>query len=140
MPPPVRRLGVSTAMKRGTVPAKPAAPQRKPPTSRTQETGRAMTSTTVSDRQGPYHESSSEDTVLTREFADNEPIAQVKVGAGLTLNLGNFESLRIDCHVTIPCSRDDLDEAYDTASQFVSDKIQQEQSSWLGKGNEKGKR
>lgn len=135
MPPPVRRINVGTAVRRGAA----AAPKPAPNQVRV-ESGRATTTRTVSDRQGPYHESSGEEVVSTRRFAPAEQVASVKVGAGLTLNLGNFESLRIDCHVTLPCSVDDLDATYEVASDFVSRKIEEEQTSWLGKGNAKGKK
>lgn len=33
--------------------------------------------------------------------------SKIRIGIGRTYNLGNFESLRYDCHVEIPCADDD---------------------------------
>jgi len=68
-------------------------------------------------------------------FDESDPPAYVRVGGGLTINQGNFESLRIDCSVSIPCKRDSIEEAYIIASDFVADKIAEEQTAWLGTGN-----
>jgi hypothetical protein len=47
----------------------------------------------------------------------------ITVEGGRTLNLGNYESARIGVTITVPCSKDTLDDAYTFATQWVSDKI-----------------
>ena len=54
---------------------------------------------------------------------ENE-ITKVKVGLGYTLNLGNFQSLRIDLEVT-DNKRDgeNINEAFERVYSFVEDKL-----------------
>jgi hypothetical protein len=109
------------------------------PTRRTEERGHGYVRTSVSDRQGVYHEEDREVEVLRAKFSEEDPPAFVKVSAGLTINMGNFESLRVDCAVTLPCKRTDLEAAYRTASDFVSERVSEEQTAWLGAGNQKAR-
>lgn len=136
-----RRMQVGNASARAAA-AEPVKRSSRPPPQkkRVEEIGRGFVSTQVKDKQGVYHEEEREVDVLRETFADNEQPAFVKVGAGMTINLGNFESLRIDCSVTLPCHPENIDIAYETASEFVSKKIDEEQSTWLGEGNQRGKR
>lgn len=133
MPPPVsRRVRPATAATRGAA--------SRPQPRQTEERGHGFVSTKMSDRQGTYYEDSKEVDVLRQTFSDESPAAFVRVGAGLTINMDNYESLRIDCAVTIPCSPQSLDEAYQIASDFVADKISEEQTNWLGSDDKfKGK-
>lgn len=108
-----------------------------PPTKSTEERGHGYVRSEVKDREGVYHEAEREVEVLRARFTEDDPPAFVKVSAGLTINMGNFESLRIDCAVTLPCSRGDLAEAHQIASDFVAERISEEQTNWLGGGNEK---
>lgn len=133
MPPPVsRRVRPATAVTRG-------ASSRTPPR-QVEERSHGFVSTKMSDRQGTYYEDNKEVEVLRQKFSEESPAAFVRVGAGLTINMDNYESLRIDCAVTIPCRPDSLDEAYQIASDFVADKISEEQTNWLGSDDKfKGK-
>jgi hypothetical protein len=67
---------------------------------------------------------------------DNLPAdpAYVSIGAGLTENLGNFESLRLDARVSLPCANDDasIKKAADRASKLVQEFIEQERRAALG--------
>lgn len=108
-----------------------------PPTKVTEERGHGYVRSEVKDRGGVYHEAEREVEVLRARFTEDDPPAFVKVSAGLTINMGNFESLRIDCAVTLPCKRGDLSEAHQIASDFVAERISEEQTNWLGGGNEK---
>lgn len=47
----------------------------------------------------------------------------ITVEGGRTLNLGNYESARIGVHITVPCDNDSLNEAYEYATNWVSEKI-----------------
>ena len=47
----------------------------------------------------------------------------ITVAGGRTLNLGNYESARIDVAITVPCDPEVLQGAYDWASDWVSSKI-----------------
>ena len=106
-------------------------------TRQTEERGRGYVRTEVKDRGGVYHEAEREVDVLRQKFTEDDPPAYIKVAAGLTINMGNFESLRIDCAVTLPCKRGDLQNAHQIASDFVADRISEEQTNWLGSDNGK---
>ena len=58
----------------------------------------------------------------------------IMVGGGRTLNLGNYESARVDVHITVPCEKNSLDAAYDFATTWVSERI--EEAVKLAKGGE----
>lgn len=53
------------------------------------------------------------------------PTALVTVKGGLTKNMGNFNSLRVDVSVSVPCypESSEIERAYDFASKLVNDKI-----------------
>ncbi len=52
--------------------------------------------------------------------------AKVSVGAGMTLNLGNYESARIEISLAVPCYREEADEAYRYAFAWVEKRLQTE--------------
>ena len=103
----------------------------------TEEEGKIRVSTTAKDRDGPYHETHAEDVLLKRQFREGQHPAYVKVGAGMTVNLGQFESLRIDVSVSLPCLPEEIDDCYVTASDFVADKLNEEETNWLGQNKPK---
>ena len=39
------------------------------------------------------------------------------------MNLGNYETARVGVTITVPCSKDTLEEAYNYATEWVSAKI-----------------
>lgn len=47
----------------------------------------------------------------------------IRVAGSRTLNLGNFESARIEVGIEVPTSKDELEDAYEFATTWVSDKI-----------------
>lgn len=55
--------------------------------------------------------------------ATNE-LYKLEVGAGMTVQLQPFEFARIDVKLTVPCIKSDLNEAYEWASDWVSEKVQ----------------
>lgn len=59
-----------------------------------------------------------------RQFL-TEP-AKVGCAYGLTINLGNFESARVDVSVSMPCYVEELDAAYTQAKKWVEDRLQAE--------------
>lgn len=52
-----------------------------------------------------------------------EPMATVSVSLGQTMNTGNYNSVRIDVGVTIPCPVKDLDATHDYALEWVDEKF-----------------
>lgn len=49
----------------------------------------------------------------------------ITVEGGRTLNLGNFESARVGVTMTMPCTKETLEEAYTYATEWVSEKIEE---------------
>lgn len=47
----------------------------------------------------------------------------IRVEGGRVLNLGNYETARVGVTITVPCTKDSLEEAYDYATTWVSGKI-----------------
>jgi hypothetical protein len=56
--------------------------------------------------------------------------AYVMVKGGVTLNLGDYNSARIDVSVTIPCvfTNKEMDRAFEYAASFVDEKIKSERA------------
>lgn len=57
------------------------------------------------------------------------PPAKVGCGMGLTINMGNYESARIDVVVEVPCYKEEVEEAYAYARQFCESRIKLERDS-----------
>jgi len=52
---------------------------------------------------------------------DNPAIATVKMG--VTLNMDNFESLRVDVGLSLPCDPENVEDAYEQVYDAVKDKL-----------------
>lgn len=50
-------------------------------------------------------------------------LAHVSVSAGTTINMGNYESVKIQVSVTVPCDKDDLDSTYEFGVSWVDEKM-----------------
>lgn len=50
--------------------------------------------------------------------------AAVSVGMGMTINLKDYESSKIDVHVTLPCHLEELQDAYLAGYQFCADRVE----------------
>jgi len=62
--------------------------------------------------------------VMERLFTEDNPsVVQVKMG--VTLNMDNFESIRVDAGLSLPCDPENVNEAYDKAYELVQDKLQE---------------
>lgn len=78
-------------------------------------------------------ETSSEEVVAIVQFAG--PVAKVRRGYGLTLNLSNYESARVDVSVEVPCYLADVDVADEWARYWVERRMVQEVENVRGKGS-----
>ena len=123
----MRRVRVGTAAARAA--SETEAPER--PVRMEEKRGTGRVTTKLSERKVVLDETDREIPVLERRFAEGEQAAYVKVGAGLTIDLGGFQFLRVDCSVSLPCLPSQLEETYEIASQFVADKVGEEQNRWL---------
>jgi hypothetical protein len=77
-------------------------------------------------------ETVTEEVVAVRKFVV-EP-AKIGVSKGLTINLGNFESARIDVSIQVPCYAEEAAEAFEYASAFVEDRLTTERAAIRGLG------
>jgi hypothetical protein len=57
------------------------------------------------------------------------PFAEIGYAAGFTQNLGNFSSARCEISIRLPCPPDQIDETYEFAMKWVSDRLQSEAAS-----------
>lgn len=103
------------------------------------ELGKRTTHRVYKDRDGDEEEHEELEDVSSVSFPPGVEPAFVRVAAGGTYNLGNFESMRLDVSVTLPCRPDDIEGAYERASDFVSVKLGEEEGLWLGRGKGKKK-
>jgi hypothetical protein len=67
----------------------------------------------------------SEDRTLSVRRFETEP-AKVRVGFGMTINLGNYESARVDTHVELPCYVEEIDDAFTAAWELAEDEIKKQ--------------
>ena len=57
--------------------------------------------------------------------------AYVRVSAGRTKNMGNYESLRVDVAITVPCYRETIDDTFDRVGDEVESMLDYEVSRYL---------
>lgn len=103
----------------------------------TKELGTLTSRKVHKDHQGYEDEEEQQEVLATVPFPPGVEPAYVQVAAGGTYNLGNFESMRLDVSVTLPCLPSDIEETYERASDFVSVKLGEEENLWLGRGKSK---
>lgn len=108
----------------------PAAPTRQPPAGQIRSAVATIRGE-VSHRGEIRGGKEREETLLERTFPAGVEPASVRVGAGLTISTGNFEFLRIDVSVTLPCLPSETREGYEQASEFVADFLNEEEAKWL---------
>ena len=70
----------------------------------------------------------------TREFSPEKPPTQVEVKLGLTINLGNFESARVDVGIRIPCTAEEIRPVFDEAKAWCTKQIGGEVKKIRGRG------
>jgi len=56
------------------------------------------------------------------------PAVYVRCQYGLTLNLGRYESARIDVSLSVPCYPAEVQETYEFVSKWVSERVLQERA------------
>jgi hypothetical protein len=61
----------------------------------------------------------------TEEAVMPEEMGSVGCSCGTTINMGNYESARVDCWCTLPCKTTEVDDVYDKCYDFVTQKVEQ---------------
>lgn len=69
-------------------------------------------------------ELSSESLLEVRKFETTPAV--VKAGYALTLNLGNYESAKVDAGVELPCYVEEVPDAFKEAWKLAEDEIQRQ--------------
>lgn len=73
----------------------------------------------------PQNVRETEEVIEVRKFI-TEP-ATVSVDYALTINLGNYESARIGVALTVPCYREEIDQAHVFAKEWAEARVKAEQ-------------
>jgi hypothetical protein len=77
-------------------------------------------------------------TMFGKEEVSNERIrirpfisapASISVKAGITINLGNYESARVDVMLTMPCYPEEVDQVYEDTKNWVDSRVDHERRS-----------
>jgi len=54
---------------------------------------------------------------------DGEQVGSTGMSCGTTINMKNYESVRVDCWCTLPCTESTVDEQYQKCYSFVTKKV-----------------
>lgn len=80
-----------------------------------------------------YDSKATEEVVSVHDF--DGPVARIRRGYGLTMNLGNYESARFDVTLELPCHVEDIDAADEFAREWVEKRCEAEVAEVRGNGN-----
>lgn len=79
------------------------------------------------------HGTESETRDVEVETFITEP-AYVRASAGLTKNLGDYESLRVDVAITVPCYKEMVEEVYESVAEQVAVLLETEIDKYMDEG------
>ena len=75
-------------------------------------------------------EKESNETIRVQKF-EADP-AYVRVNAGVTKNVGEYESLRVDVSISVPCYKEEIDEIIPVVGDMASDHLDQQVALFMG--------
>lgn len=58
--------------------------------------------------------------------------AYVRINAGVTRSIGDYESLRVDVAISVPCYKEEMDDILDTVGEMVQERLESEVDNYLG--------
>lgn len=93
--------------------------------------GTRSTTARLGTRTETYSETHDEEVLSEDRFPEGVEPALVRFSAGLTINLENYESLRLDASVTLPSLPSQIAETFERAAEFVGEKLAEQQTLWL---------
>jgi hypothetical protein len=64
-----------------------------------------------------------DETLSKGQIIPPDKLFTISIGGGQTISTAPYENARIDVHLTVPCTKEDLEEAYEWASTWISEKI-----------------
>ena len=94
------------------------------------EVGRVEESLLVVTASGVGVDEEKRKAIEVRKF-ETDP-AFVRVNAGVTKNLGNYESLRVDVSLTVPCYVEEIEAVQKRTAGLVADMLDTEVEQYLG--------
>ena len=81
-----------------------------------------MATITTTDPTGV--ETMTKEKVTSSPLEFDQPVASVGVKAGLTVNLGNYSSMRVDVSLDMPCYVTELDKVFDFSQEWVDARLE----------------
>lgn len=82
-----------------------------------------VTTTKVHKKAQDEHVPAVSETIHKGIFQDKPSAMAITVEGGRTMNLGNYESAKLGVTITVPCEPHTLNEAYDFATDWISQKL-----------------
>lgn len=111
------------------------ATQRRAPKARprphTTTQGQARVTSELTHRRSKLSSEVQDEDLDKVPFPPGVEPAYVRVALGKTYNMGDFNSLRIDVSVTLPCLPEDIHETHQEATDFCTEKLAEEESLWF---------
>jgi hypothetical protein len=62
------------------------------------------------------------------------PTCTVGIEASMTINMGDYNSVRIGCSLQLPCEHGEIDEVFEFGKQWIDQKMQDLQPEAAGEG------
>lgn len=75
-------------------------------------------------------ENTVSETIKVRPFV-TEP-ANVSMKSGVTINLGNYQSARVDIMISVPCYVEEIDEVFNKIRDYIDDRLKIESETITG--------
>lgn len=97
---------------------------------REQVTGRTWVHARI-ERPGEEDEELLEDEEISVHEFITDP-AYVRVGAGVTRKIADFESLRVDAGASVPCYKEQIDKQFEATAEWVAERLDEQIDRWLG--------
>lgn len=92
------------------------------------ETSNGIEYTSKTEKQSGVVEEKTEELEHTKTVVSDKSLTRLKVGGSVTKNMGNYNSIKIEVMLEIPCksTKQSLQKAYIYASEWVSSRIDEE--------------
>lgn len=78
---------------------------------------------TVTRSKSGEEKSRDVDREVVGDVVSSEPLGNVGLSIGRTKNLGSYESARVEVSIHIPCTLAEVDEAFESAEEWVVEKL-----------------
>lgn len=76
------------------------------------------------------NETESKETISVQKF-ETDP-AYVRVNAGVTKNIGDYESLRVDVSVSVPCYKEEVDDMIPLVGDIAAGHLDEQVNAFMG--------